>query len=149
MISYETVFSRARNKYYDPKEWSLNPDDLLEINTERLHSAFGNVRMRNLFSSIILDDEVQELDFSLKHSVDEFSDNEFVIELLALSIVIEWLAPQVDSVKNTAHMIGGKEEKKILDNHKDMIDRLESLENKRNKIIRDYGYLHNSYIGGE
>ena len=46
-------------------------------------------------------------------------------------------------------MIGGKEEKKILDNHKDMIDRLESLENKLNKIIRDYGYLHNSYIGGE
>lgn len=149
MISYETVFSRARNKHYDPKEWSLNPDDLLEINTERLHSAFGNVRVRNLFSSITLDDEIQELDFSLKNSVDDFSDKEFVIELLALSVTIEWLTPQIDSVFNTAHMLGGKEEKKVLDNHKDMIDRLENLKIARNKIIRDHGYLYNSYISGE
>lgn len=149
MISYETVFSRARNKYYDPKEWSLNSDDLLEINVERLHSAFGDIRISKLFSFITLDDEMQQIDFSLRYPTNDFSDNEFVIELLALSFVIEWLRPQVVSVKNTAQMIGGKEEKKVLDNHKDMIERLDNLENKRYKIIRDRGYMYNSYIGGE
>ena len=149
MISYETVFSRARNKYYDPKEWSLNSDDLLEINVERLHSAFGDIRISKLFSSITLDDEMQQIDFSLRYPTNDFSDNEFVIELLALSFVIEGLRPQVVSVKNTAQMIGGKEEKKVLDNHKDMIERLDNLENKRYKIIRDRGYMYNSYIGGE
>ena len=30
-LPYEVIFSRTRNKIYDPKELSLNPDDLIEI----------------------------------------------------------------------------------------------------------------------
>ena len=46
-------------------------------------------------------------------------------------------------------MIGGKEEKKLLDNHKNMIDRLDSMKTELNKTIRDYGYMYNSYINSE
>ena len=46
-------------------------------------------------------------------------------------------------------MIGGKEEKKLLDNHKNMIDRLDSMKKEQNKMIRDYGYMYNSYINGD
>ena len=64
-------------------------------------------------------------------------------------MVIEWLQPQVDSVLHTSVMIGGKEEKKLLDNHKNMIDRLDSMKTEQNKMIRDYGYMYNSYIKGD
>ena len=138
MLSYSTLFSRVLNKINDPKELSLDESDLLEIYTERLHSVVGKPRVRRLFSSISLDDEIQEMTFTLNNSVDEESDKDFVLEILSLGMAIEWLQPQVDSIIHTSVMIGGKEEKKLLDNHKNMIDRLDSMKKEQNKMIRDY-----------
>ena len=146
MLSYSALFSRVLNKINDPKELSLDENDLLEIYTERLHSVVGKPRVRRLFSSISLDDEIQEMTFTLNNSVDEESDKDFVLEILSLGMAIEWLQPQVDSVIHTSVMIGGKEEKKLLDNHKNMIERLDSMKKEQNKMIRDYGYIYNSYI---
>ena len=146
MLSYSTLFSRVLNKINDQKELSLDENDLLEIYTERLHSVVGKPRVRRLFSSFLLDDEIQEMTFTLNNSVDEESDRDFVLEILSLGMAIEWLQPQVDSVIHTSVMIGGKEEKKVLDNHKNMIDRLDSMKKEQNKMIRDYGYMYNSYI---
>ena len=146
MLSYSTLFSRVLNKINDPKELSLDENDLLEIYTERLHSVVGKPRVRRLFSSISLDDEIQEMTFILNNSVDEESDKDFVLEILSLGMAIEWLQPQVDSVVHTSVMIGGKEEKKLLDNHKNMIERLDNMKKEQNKMIRDYGYMYNSYI---
>ena len=146
MLSYSTLFSRVLNKINDPKELSLDENDLLEIYTERLHSVVGKPRVRRLFSTLTLDDELQEMTFTLNNSVDEESDRDFVLEILSLGMAIEWLQPQVDSVIHTSVMIGGKEEKKVLDNHKNMIDRLDSMKKEQNKMIRDYGYMYNSYI---
>ena len=146
MLSYSTLFSRVLNKINDPKELSLDESDLLEIYTERLHSVVGKPRVRRLFSSLSLDDEIQEMTFTLNNSVDEESDKDFVLEILSLGMAIEWLQPQVDSVIHTSVMIGGKEEKKLLDNHKNMIERLDNMKKEQNKMIRDYGYMYNSYI---
>ena len=146
MLSYSTLFSRVLNKINDQRELSLDESDLLEIYTERLHSVVGKPRVRRLFSSISLDDEIQEMTFTLNNSVDEESDKDFVLEILSLGMAIEWLQPQVDSVIHTSVMIGGKEEKKLLDNHKNMIERLDSMKKEQNKMIRDYGYMYNSYI---
>ena len=146
MLSYSTLFSRVLNKINDQKELSLDENDLLEIYTERLHSVVGKPRVRRLFSSLSLDDEIQEMTFILNNSVDEESDKDFVLEILSLGMAIEWLQPQVDSIIHTSVMIGGKEEKKLLDNHKNMIERLDSMKKEQNKMIRDYGYMYNSYI---
>ena len=149
LLPYETVFSRTRGRINDPKELSLSENDLLDIYTERLHNVIGKPRVRRLFSSIVMDDEIQQIDFTLNNSVDEASDIDFVTNLFVLGMTIEWLQPQVDSILHTSVMIGGKEEKKLLDNHKNMIDRLDSMKTELNKMIRDYGYMYNSYINSE
>ena len=149
LLPYETVFSRTRGRINDVRELSLSENDLLEIYTERLHNVIGKPRVRRLFSSIVFDDEIQQIDFTLNNSVDEASDIDFVTDILILGMTIEWLQPQVDSILHTSVMIGGKEEKKLLDNHKNMIDRLDSMKTELNKMIRDYGYLYNSYINSE
>ena len=149
LLPYETVFSRTRGRINDPKELSLSENDLLEIYTERLHNVISNPRVRRLFSSLALDDEFQQMDFTLNNSVDKTSDMDFVAGILVLGMTVEWLQPQVDSIMHTSVMIGGKEEKKLLDNHKNMIDRLDSMKTELNKRIRDYGYLYNSYINTE
>ena len=87
--------------------------------------------------------------YEFVHSVDEGADQDFIIELMVIGMTIEWLQPQVMSIKNTATMIGGKEEKKILDINKNMFERLDTLKTQRYRMIRDYGYMYNNYILGE
>ena len=65
ILPYETIFSRALGKIDDPKELALNSNDFYEIYTERLHNVLGDARIRRLFSSIVLDDEFQEVSFLL------------------------------------------------------------------------------------
>ena len=145
-LSYETIFSRSRGRIDDPKELSLDPSDLLEIETERLHNVCGKPRIRRIFSSLVLDDEIQIMTFELNLSVDKYADVDFVCDVLILGMTIEWLQPQVESIRHTAVMLGTKEEKKLLDNHSYSIKRLDSMKVELNKMIRDYGYLYNSYI---
>lgn len=150
MTSYEKVFSRSRLKMNDLKEvMVLNDSDLAMLNTERLHSVIGDVRIQNLFSSFVMDDEVQEFSFVLTNSTTEFFDEEFVVELFALGMVISWLRPQVENHEFTAMIIGGKEEKSLNNQYKNVKARLTELEILFQKKIRDRGYLHNGYIEGD
>lgn len=148
-LPYETIFSRTRGRINDPKELSLDENDLLEIYTERLHNVLSNPRVRQLFSSIVMDDENQMVEFELNNSVDKLTDMDFVINIFLTGMAIEWLQPQVDSVLYTSMMTGSNTEKKMLDPQKNMIERLDSLKKELNKTIRDYGYMHNSYINSE
>lgn len=147
-LPYDTIFSRVLGKINDPKEMSLDQTDFLEIYTERLHNVIGNPRVRRLFSSIIFDDEIQEINFELNNSVDEDSDFDFVCKIFVLGIVIEWLAPRVDSLEYSLQFVGGKEEKMLNNPYKLLQARLDSAKKELNNTIRDYGYLYNSYING-
>ena len=161
LLSYSKIFSRVLGRINDPKELLLSEEDLNALYVERLHNVVGNPRVSNIFSTLVLHevDDVNDsenetendftedtIEYELKNAQDEYSDNEYVIQIFVTGMVIEWLRPKVDSVLYTAPMIGGKEEKKILDGHKDMIGRLDSLEMQLHKMIRDRGYMHNSYV---
>ena len=148
-LSYEKIFSAARGLYTDPKELSLSTDDLTEIYTERLNRVVGDVRVENMFSTLEMDDEVQRMEFVLNHPVSDGVDIRFVVRLLSLGMEIEWLQPHVDSILYSAPFIGSAQEKKILDGHSNMINRLNSLKLQFNKMIRDHGYVHNSYLEQE
>lgn len=146
ILPYETIFSRSLSRIDDPKELALDSNDFVEIYTERLHNVLGDARIRRLFSSITLDDEVQEVSFELENSIDESSDIEYVCRLFVLGITIEWLSPRVDSLNYTLMMSGGKEEKMLNNPYKLLQARLDNVKKELSKTIRDHGYLYNSYI---
>lgn len=147
-LEYEKIFSRSRLKMNDLKEiMSLSDDDLLEINTERLHSVIGDPRVGNIFGTLELDDEIQVMTYDLRNAAKiSVINDEYVTELLALGMVISWLRPQVESFEYTSMTLGGKEEKVLVNNYKPVVARLESLEKKLYNMIRDHGYLYNTYI---
>ena len=151
MLSYDKLFSRVLNKINDPKELSLDESDLLEIYTERLHSVIGKPRVRRLFSSVKMDDEIMEMTFTLKDSVDEDSDKYFIIEVLSRGMVIAWLEPQVKSTANLAQMFGGKEQKWFsqAQHLTELKDLLSTAKSEQRRIICDHGYINNSYVRGE
>ena len=82
-LDYEQIFSRYRGIVDDPKELALDADDFLELCTERLHMSIADPRVIAKFSTISLDDEIQEIEFELKNPVSDFADSEFVIKLLS------------------------------------------------------------------
>ena len=148
-LSYEDIFSRVLGRYTDPKEMSLDEDDLYELYAERLHKVVADAYVRDIFDTLYLDDEVQEITYTLKRSVDDQSDEDYVLQILTDGMAIQWLEPQVDSILYTAPFIGTNQEKKILDGHKNMIDRLAAMKIDQHKLIRNRGYIHNSYLDGE
>lgn len=148
-LSYEKIFSVARGLYTDPKELSLSQDDLIEIYTERINRVVGDVRVQDIFSTLEMDDDVQRMEFVLNHPANDGADQRFVVRLLSLGMEIEWLQPQVDSILYSAPFIGTTQEKKILDGHSNMINRLDNLKLQFNKMIRDRGYIYNSYLDQE
>ena len=149
-MTYEEIYSQFYAKVNDPTFFKkYSEDEAYELMGSWMHSIAGIPYFKKCFSSIVLDDEVLELTFQLKNSVDEDSDNYFVKDIFAQGLVICWMQQQVDKITSLATVVGGKEEKTILNNYKNNIARLEQLKNQFRKTIRDYGYINNDYIGEE
>ena len=146
-MNYEEIYSRFYFKETDPSLFKLSKEDAYAKMCEWLHSVASIPHVRKCFSTLTFDDELNKLTYKLVNSVDEESDKDFVIELFAQGMVICWMRPQIEKNINLATVIGGKEEKSMLNNYKSNIARLETLEKNFKKFIRDYGYLNNSYIG--
>ena len=113
-----------------------------------VHSAASQPIIRAKFSTLSFVDEIMELNFALKTSVDDESDKYFVAEILARGMVIEWLEPQVKSQLMIDQFFGGKEQKWYAQaNHLNSLKQmLHDAKVEQRKMIRDYGYNNNSYI---
>lgn len=149
-MTYEEIYSQFYTKIADPTFFKkYSKDEAYELMRNWLHSIVGIPYFRKCFSSIVLDDEILELTFKLVNSVDEDSDNYFVKDIFAHGMVICWMQQEVDKIVNLATVVGGKDEKTILNNYKNNMARLEQLKVQFRKVIRDYGYFNNDYIGEE
>ena len=148
-IDFETVFSWTRGLITDPNLAQLEDLERDEIQTEWLLRSLSDPRITNLFSYFMINDEEMNFQVELKNPSNDYADKLYIIELLATGMAIAWLQPRVDSILNVAPMIGNKEEKMLLNNHKYSIERLKSLKIQQHKMIRDRGYINNSYLNGE
>ena len=147
-MTYEEIYSQFYSKETDPTFFKkYSKDEAYELMRSWLHSIVAIPYVRKCFSVIALDDELLELTFQLNNSIDEDSDNYFVKDIFAQGMVICWMQQQIDKATSLATVIGGKEEKTILNNYKNNIARLEELKVYLRKTIRDYGYFNNTYIG--
>ncbi len=147
-MTYEEIYSQFYSKETDPTFFTkYSKDEAYDLLRDWLHSLVGIPYIKKCFSTITLDDEIMELTFELANPVDDDSDNYFVKDILSQGLVICWMQQKVDNVVNLSVVIGGKDEKTILNNYKANITRLEDLKIQLRKTIRDYGYINNSYIG--
>ena len=146
-MNYEEIYSQFYSKKTDPTFFhKYSKNEAYDLMKEWLHDIVALPHVKKCFSSIFLDDDLLELTFELVNSVDEDSDNFFVKNIFVQGLKICWLEQQVDNYINMATSIGGKEEKVLINNYKPNMDRLEKLQLKLKKTIRDYGY-YNTDIG--
>lgn len=147
-MTYEEIYSQFYSKKTDPTFFKkYSKEEAYDLMKNWLHSLVGTPYIRKCFSSITLDDNILELTFKLNLSIDDESDNYFVKDVFAQGMVICWEQQQIDKITNMAAVLGGKEEKSLLNNYKNNMTRVKTLEVNLRKFIRDYGYVYNEYIG--
>lgn len=147
-LQYEDIFSIFLSKITDYSFLEYDENFIRGQMVSWLHSSSSSPRLRAKFSVFTLNDEETVLNFSLKNSVSEQSDCDFVTDVLSRAMVIAWLEPEVKNVLLTKQLLTGSEEKFYAQaNHLSQLEQmLATAKTEFKNILRDYGYLNNSYI---
>ena len=150
-LNYDNIYSRFFSKVEAYDFLELPEDNVYAFLSEWLHSVTANPYVRRLFNKFNIDDEVQEISYEMKYSVDEDTDKEFLKEILSLGMIVAWLEPKVNSINNIAQMFGSKEEKFY--SQSQHLSELRNLVNdakkQQRRMIADRGYAWNSYLDVE
>lgn len=147
-LQYEDIFSMFLSKITDYSFLEFDESFVKGQMVSWLHSSSSSPRLRAKFSTFALNDEETVLRFALKNSAGEQSDCDFVTDVLARAMVIAWLEPEVKNILLTKQLLTGSEEKFYAQaNHISQLEQmLNTAKTELKNILRDYGYLNNSYI---
>lgn len=146
-LKYEDIYKRALTMINDLELATYTEEDFYDTLCEWLHTTSSLPLLRKKFSSYAIDDEIMELNFTLSNSVDDFYDSEFVKTILAKGIIINYFPSKLENTKNLATMIGGKEEKKLIDNYSKNIERLTQLKREWELELSRHTYYFGEYGG--
>ena len=146
-IKYEAIYKRALTRINDLELATYTQDDFYEYLKEWLHTTSSAPLLRKKFSKYSLDDELMTLTFELNNSVDEEYDKNFVTSILAKGVIINYFPSKLEHSANLAVMIGGKEEKKLLGNYKQNIERLDALNREFERELSRHTYYFSEYGG--
>lgn len=150
-IKYDEIYSKffARVKAYDILNYEN--DKLNVFMCDWVRSAINKPHIRRLFTEINNDNEIQVISYKIKYSIDENFDKEFAIDLISIGMIVEWITPAINDYTNIAQLFGTADSKFYSQkNHLDGLKELKtSLIREQKAIIRDRGYMWNSYLHGE
>lgn len=143
-LEYETIFTRFLGKITDYSIASMDEDSMNEMLTEYLTFALSLPEVEKLFKTLNVDEDMEEITFSLRNSINESADIRFVTDILLTGMQIAWLEPQVYSHQVTLQMFGGKEEKFYSQSNQlqQLRELLEQNEIRLKKKIRDHNYYN-------
>lgn len=150
-IDYSAIYQSFYSKVEAFDFLELDDNTVYEFLCNWIHAAVRPVYVRRLFSSISFDDDIMRLTYEMRNPMGESEDEDFVIELLALGIGINWLSPKINSLVNLRSVYASKEEKifspaQTLTAYKNLLD---SWKKEQRRMIGDRGYIHNAYVNGE
>ena len=113
-----------------------------------MRSTLSKPYIRRLLDNCTIDDDVEEVEYEMKFPFSEEEDQDFVEELIALGMVVEWLSPKYHSTLLTAQLFTNSEQKFYSQaNHMaELKDMYNMAKNDLRKMIRDRGYINNGYL---
>lgn len=148
--NYENIYSRFLLKVKDYDFYNLTEADANESMRSWLTASLSKPYIYRIFASFSADDEIAELTYTLSSSVNEYADKNFVEELLAYQMVVEWLTPLVNTTTLLKQMVTNSKESKWYSQKEHLSEMRKLLEDSKNEVrgmLRDKGYIYNSYLG--
>lgn len=145
---YSDIYSRFYLRVEDYNIVGLEKKLVENMMNGWMKSVLSKPYVRRLFATLDNDEDVEEIDYELKFPVSDEEDQDFVEELIATGMTVEWLRPKYNSTLLTSQFFSNSEQKFFSQaNHmtelKDMYHR---AENDLRKLIRDRGYINNQYL---
>lgn len=139
---FSEIYSRFFLRVKDYEMSGMKEKLVNELLNGYLRSTLSKPMVRRLFQSISLDEDMEEIEYELRNSLDEDSDKDFVEEVLALGMVSEWASPKYHSTLLTSQLLTNSEQKFY--SQAQQLSEMKELYNKSQtdlrKLIRDYGY---------
>ena len=139
---YSEIYSRFYLRIKDYEMSGLDEQLVKNMLTGYLRSTLSKPMVRRLFQSLIIDDDIEEIEYELRVPLDEDSDKDFVEEVLALGMTVEWCNPKYQSTLLTSQMFSNSEQKFY--SQAAHLAEIKELLNKSQtdlrKLIRDRGY---------
>lgn len=151
LLLYEEINSSFLGKVTDYDFVDLTDDEFASTMLEKLHTVLSKPYCRRLFSTLLFDDENQQIEYTLKLTTTEDEDSDFVTEMLSLGMVIEWIEPQLNSKRIMQQLITSNKESKFYSQAQhlsSMQSTYDACVKKQRDLIRDRGFIYNSYLGG-
>lgn len=150
--SYNDIYSRFLNKIQDYEFAGLPEPNATAQMREWLRSSVANPYVFRIFDgkTFTADDEIAEFEYTLTDTTNDFADKNFVEELLANQMCVEWLTPKVRTTKLINQMITNSKEEKFFSQQQhlgQLRELLADFEDKVRGMLRDRGYIYNSYLG--
>lgn len=148
--SYQDIYSRFLMKIKDYEFFNQSEAFANESMRGWLLASLSKPYINRIFASISADNETAELEYTLLDSVSDFSDKNFVEELLGYQILCEWLTPQVNTTTLLHQMVTNSKESKFYSQQQHLQQMRELFTDSENKVrgmLRDKGYVYNSYLG--
>ena len=139
---YDEIYSRFYLKVKDYEIIALDEQLAKEVLNGYLRSVLAKPFVRRLFASIDIDDDIEELEYSLRDSLGEDMDKDFVEEVLAVGMVEEWASPRYHSTLLTSQLLSNSEQKWY--SQAQQLAEMKALylkaQNDLRKLIRDWGW---------
>lgn len=147
---YNEIYSRFLMKVKDYDFFNYAEADAQESMRGWLTASLSQPYLYRIFATFSADDEIAEIEYTLASSINEYADKNFVEELLGYQMVCEWLNPKVKTTTLLNQMITNSKESKFFSQAQmlsEMKELLADAENKVRSMLRDKGYIYNSYLG--
>lgn len=152
-LSYDDIYSRVLDKITDYDFLNLTDSEIYGNLTRKMKIALSKPYLRRLLSSVVYDDDIQVLNYTLSYpTADEEADNDFICEAIALGVVVAWLEPKVKTTNLIHQQFTSSKESKWY-NQRDHLSELRALlkscKYEQQSLIRDKGFINNSYVDGK
>ena len=147
-VGYDEILGRmfVRMRAYD----FLNMDDesITEKLTQWMHSAVFKPYIRRLFDKIIVDDDFEDITYTMHYSIDADADREFVIDVLSIGICRAWLEEKILDITNIKQLFSDKNSKWYSQSaHLNELEALyTNLDAEQKRLISDRNSMSNRYI---
>ena len=139
---FAEIYSRFYLRVKDYEFSGFEEKIVNEILFGYLKSTLSKPMVRRLFQSITIDEDIEEVEYELRVSLDEESDKDFIEEVLALGMVSEWASPRYHSTLLTSQLLTNSEQKYYSQaaHLAEMKELYQKSQTDLRKLIRDYGY---------
>ena len=139
---FDEIYSRffIRVKDYDMAGYDENLAK--EVLSGYVRSTLSKPIVRRLFSAIVVDDELGEIEYQLREPLDDISDKDFIEEVLSVGCVEAWAEPRYHSTLLTSQIFTSSEEKYYSQSAHlaEMKELYLKAQNDLRKLIRDRRY---------